>query len=176
MNEVAINELDFDNRKEVRKTAQVMGKAFRTPPWNSTRSNNQAQKIVNSWRRLKRTHGAKVVVAEVNGQVVAAAVGHVVLEENKRGVKAKLGKGRHYYIREIAVHPFHVGRSIGPKLMHKLLAHARLEHCATAYAKTHAENYPMLKVFARNGFELFHSEPFKDGKWVYYKKQLARRK
>jgi len=173
-----VSELNYRKNQDVSNAARVYAAAFRGKPWLEKWSVADARKEIESWKQLIAEQNGKVFVVKNRvGRVIGVGVGHVNDPEELSGsLKAKLGDGKHYYFKDVAIERKFRKRGASSVLSAAREEHARRLGAKSIFSRTRFDNTARIKQFEKEGMNRFHEEDHETGgvvsKRIYFRKRL----
>lgn len=177
-----VRDLDYRDASKVNEAAYIYAKAFRGYPWREDWPHKVALKEVRSWKPMRGTHNASVLVLNnKRNRIIGLAVGHVyVPKEHSDEVNEKLTKLRAkkcYFFREVAVDPRFRRRKAAQALTDARFTQARKNGCTHVVGRTRSDNTAKIEQFLKDGFKEFHRETVvtggKPSERIYFVKKIA---
>lgn len=178
---VHLEELNYKNKEDIRRTAELYSKVFSGHPWNEDWPLKEALKAVNSWREFEKKMNGKVFIVKKEGEIVGLtvglAVGHILdSKEHTSELNEKLRKNKTYYLREVAVDPDIRRHGIATMLTEAREKHARQLKCDVIIGRTRFDNTSKIQQFLKGGYKPVHEEEHitggKRSLRIYYMKKL----
>ncbi len=164
--EVDVQELALSDRKAFKEALRLYA-GVEAQERGAKISRDELRLWAEGWPKLVREHeGSVLVVRNPAGEVVGVAVGHVASKgvhhyplADYPGMIAKLGAGKHYYLRLAAVHPNHRRAGACTALLTVEEQQAKELGCKTLFGRTREDNEVIIRQLKAAGMKQFHTLP-----------------